>query len=238
MNHDQTHGGRGRRRRRFRPGDLPEPAAGFPGAPDFPGGPFTGPQYRFGPPGEGPFGHGHRRGPFGPPGFGPPGFESGGRGPRGTRGRGRGRGRGDVRAAILVLLAEQPRHGYELIQEIAERSSGAWTPSPGSVYPTLQALEDEGLVTLESVEGRRTASLTDAGRAYVEEHGAALGEPWAAAGDAGPALALRHEGLAVRDAIGQVARVGTPGQHTAAAAVLATARKELYRILAEDAPLD
>jgi len=149
--------------------------------------------------------------------------------------RGRGRGRGDVRAAILLLLAERPRHGYELIQEIAERSSGFWTPSPGSVYPTLQALEDEGLVTLEQVEGRRTASLTDAGRTYVEQNREALGEPWAAVGDMGPALAVRREALALRDAVGQVARVGTPAQHAAAAAALATARKELYRILAEDA---
>lgn len=213
--------GRGRRgMHRGRP--VPGPDAGFPDGPAFagrgPGG--FGPAY--GPPGG-----------FGPGGFGP-GFGPGGRGFRGPR-RGRGRGRGDVRAAILLLLAERPRHGYELIQEIAERSSGFWTPSPGSVYPTLQALEDEGLVTLEQVEGRRTASLTDAGRTYVEQNREALGEPWAAVGDMGPALAVRREALALRDAVGQVARVGTPAQHAAAAAALATARKELYRILAEDA---
>ena len=184
------------------------------------------------------FGPGHGFGPDGPrfPGFGPggpgrPGFGPGGPGPFGRRGRGR---RGDVRAAILLLLAEQPRHGYELIQEITERSQGFWTPSPGSVYPTLQALEDEGLVTLDAVDGRRTASLTEAGRGYVAEHAERLGQPWAAQADAGPALALRREALAVRDAVGQVVRVGTPAQQTAAAATLAATRKELYRILAED----
>lgn len=185
----------------------------------------------FGPGGHG-FGpgmHGFGTGPGFPPGFGP-----GGPGPFGRRGRGRGRGRGDVRAAILILLAERPRHGYELIQEISERSQGFWTPSPGSVYPTLQALEDEGLVTLDAVEGRRTASLTEAGRTYVAEHADQLGEPWAAEADAGPALALRREMLAARDAVGQVMRVGSAAQQSAAAATLAATRKELYRILADD----
>jgi len=228
----------GRRRRRPRRG-APDAATGFPGSPEFPGAPFAGPAFHHDPPEDGPFGHhrGHRRGRFGPGGFGPGGFGPGGFGPGyGPRGRGRGRGRGDVRAAILVLLAEQPRHGYELIQEISERSSGFWTPSPGSVYPTLQALEDEGLVTITSVEGRRTAALTDAGRAYVEANRETLGEPWAAPGDLGPALALRQEALAARNAVAQVARVGTPAQLTKAAAILATARKGLYRILAEDTP--
>lgn len=184
-------------------------------------------------PGPGFGGHGFGPGSHGGPGFpaGGPGFPAGGPGPFGRRGRGR---RGDVRAAILLLLAEQPRHGYELIQEITERSQGFWTPSPGSVYPTLQALEDEGLVTLDAVDGRRTASLTDAGRAYVTEHAEQLGQPWAAQADAGPALALRRELQAARDAVGQVMRVGTPAQQTAAAATLAATRKELYRILADD----
>lgn len=194
-----------------------------------------GPGPGFGPPPGRGFGPGFGPGGFGPggrgfgPGFGGPGFGPG----FGRRGRRRGRGRGDVRAAILVLLAEQPRHGYELIQEIAERSQGFWTPSPGSVYPTLQALEDEGLVTIESVDGRRTASLTQAGRTYVDEHAAELGEPWASEAETGPALTLRREILAARDAIAQVARVGTPAQQAAAAAVLVTTRKELYRILAD-----
>ena len=166
--------------------------------------------------------HGHGPGPSGMPRRGPR---------RGSRAR------GDVRAAILLLLDEQPRHGYELIQEIAERSSGAWTPSAGSIYPTLQALEDEGLVTIEHRHGRRTASLTDEGRAHVDEHRERLGTPWTAVGDGdGPALAFREEYLALKDAIRQVARIGTPNQHTAAQATLAAARKELYRLLAEDSP--
>lgn len=199
-----------------------------------------GPGAGFGPGNGRGFGPGTGRGgPGGPgarhggPGFGPGFGPGGGPGPFGRR-RGRGRGRGDVRAAILVLLAEQPRHGYELIQEIAARSDGFWTPSPGSVYPTLQALEDEGLVTIASVEGRRTASLTDDGRQYVTENAERLGEPWAAQSDHGPALTLRREIMAARDAVAQVARVGSPDQLRAAAAVLAATRRELYRILADD----
>jgi DNA-binding PadR family transcriptional regulator len=211
------------RPRRFRP-EWPDADGGSP----FPGGPGGGRRGHHGPPFGGGRGHG-----FGP-GFGPgPG------GPGGRRGRGP-RARGDVRAAILLLLDEQPRHGYELIREIAERSSGAWTPSPGSIYPTLQVLEDEGLVTIERVEGRKTASLTPAGQAHVEENRDRLGDPWAVSGDDhGPALALREEFLALKDAVRQVARVGTPAQHTAAAAALSAARKELYRLLAQDTePLD
>jgi DNA-binding PadR family transcriptional regulator len=113
-----------------------------------------------------------RGGPFGP-GFGPgmpPGFPRGFPGPRG-RGRGRGRrtARGDIRAAVLALVAEQPRHGYEIIQEIAERSGGAWRPSPGSVYPTLQMLEDLGYVTSSQQEGKKVYSITEEGRRYLTE---------------------------------------------------------------------
>jgi DNA-binding PadR family transcriptional regulator len=182
---------------------------------------------------------GHRGGPgpgFGP-GFGPgPGFGSDEPDRRRER-HGHGpRARGDVRAAILLLLEEQPRHGYELMQEITERSSGSWSPSPGSIYPTLQVLEDEGLLTIETVEGRKTASLTAAGTAYVEENRSRLGEPWASSGNGdAPALALRQEIHALMSAFAQVAKVGTPAQHVAATAALVSARKELYRILADDA---
>ncbi|WP_237728240.1 PadR family transcriptional regulator [Cellulomonas sp. APG4] len=169
--------------------------------------------------------------PFGP-GFGGPPFGPGG--PRGRGRGGRGRARGDVRAAILLLLDEQPRHGYELIQEIGERSQGTWTPSPGSVYPTLQALADEGLVTVEPVEGRRTASLTPDGVAYVAEHRERLGTPWTAGAGDTSVHALRTEVLAVKDAAMQVARVGTPAQQAAAVEALTSARKALYRLLAED----
>src|SRR4030095_16003427 len=100
----------------------------------------------------GPFGHG---GPWQMP-FGP--------GQGWGHGRGRGARRGDVRAAILALLAERPMHGYEMIQERQQRTGGVWRPSPGSVYPTLQMLEEEGLITGEQAEGRRRFSLTEAGR--------------------------------------------------------------------------
>src|SRR5436305_9890415 len=116
---------------------------------------------------DGPFGPGFGRG-FGPGGFGP-GFGAGPRGGRrGAHGR-RGR-RGDVRAAILVLLAERPMHGYEIIQEVAERSQDLWKPSPGSVYPTLQLLVDEGLIVGTETEGsKKLFALTDTGREAAEK---------------------------------------------------------------------
>ncbi|MCV2392683.1 PadR family transcriptional regulator [Actinotalea sp. M2MS4P-6] len=178
--------------------------------------------------GKGPRG-GH--GPDGEHGFGPdgPGF-----GRRGRRGWGGPRPRGDVRAAILLLLDEQPRHGYELIGEITERSGGVWTPSPGSIYPTLQALEDEGLLTLEKVEGRRTASLTEAGSAWVAEHREELGDPFDIGGPPAAAMTLHEELRALGDAARQVTRVGSSAQLSKAAAAVTAARKELYRLLAED----
>lgn len=180
-------------------------------------------------------GRGHRggRGHGLGPGFGP-GFP-GGPGGRGGRGRRGGRDRGDVRTAILALLADEPRHGYELIQQIGERSSGAWTPSPGSIYPNLQALEDEGLISIAKVEGRKTASLTDAGRAWVEENEAAIAAVFdSSTADEGVA-ALFAEMRAFAEAARQVARVGTQAQVAAATDALATARKAAYRLLAEDA---
>ncbi|WP_308263084.1 PadR family transcriptional regulator [Rhodococcus erythropolis] len=176
---------------------------------------------------------GHRRGRFGPDGG--PGF-----GPGAQFGRGRGRGgrgrRGDVRAAILLLIAEEPMHGYELIQQIVERSGGVWKPSPGSIYPALSQLEDEGLVIIEKVAGRKTAKLTEEGVAYVEEHRADLGAPWddvrLSVGE--PEQDLRELIGQLMGAAGQVAAVGTPAQVKAAADVLVEARKSLYRVLAGD----
>lgn len=157
-------------------------------------------------------------------------------GPRGPR-RG-GRKGGDVRAAALLLLDEAPAHGYHLIQQIADRSDGAWTPSPGSIYPVLQQLEDEALVEFERVDGRKTASLTESGKAYVEEHREALGEPWSAD-------ELRHGmppeyaafGTAMKGFIAatrQVMQVGTPAQQAQAAEIVGEARRKLYGLLAED----
>lgn len=178
---------------------------------------------------------GHRHG--GPGGFpGGPGGFPGGPGGRGPRGRGP-RARGDVRAAILLLLEEGPRHGYQLIQEVGERSGGTWSPSPGSIYPALQALEDEGLVTIEPVVGRKTASLTDAGREYVAQNREELGNPWEAAGrDRGRSMALREGVIALVEACKQVGRVGSPAQQAAAVEVLETARRGLYGILAAEPP--
>lgn len=206
----------------------------------------------FGPGAEGMFGpgmhpHSHhdgeRRGHadgFGP-GFGPGRGFGGPHGMHGERlGRGRGRGgrgrRGDVRAAILLLLGEQPMHGYELIQRIAERSGGVWKPSPGSIYPALSQLEDEGLVLIEKVDGRKTARLTEAGATYVEEHRDELGTPWdeinAAVGK--PAQELRALLMQLGGAVRQVAAAGTGDQAVAAAEVLTEARRKIYLILADE----
>ena len=95
----------------------------------------------------------------------------------GHRGRGRRIRRGDVRAAILLLLEEEPRNGYQVMQELESRSGGTWRPSPGSVYPALQLLADEGLVRSEARDGGNVFELTDAGRAHVEEHRERLGTP-------------------------------------------------------------
>ena len=124
---------------------------------------------------------GARAAGFGGSGFGGSGFGGLGGFP-GPYGRGPRAGRGDIRAGVLVLLAEQPRHGYEIIRELAERSGGVWRPSPGSIYPTLKQLAHEGLVRADKGEGRRVFELTDAGRTYVEEHAEELAAPWDAVG--------------------------------------------------------
>ncbi|MFC7216821.1 PadR family transcriptional regulator [Streptomyces polyrhachis] len=170
----------------------------------------------------GPFG-----GPFGP--FGGPGF-----GPRG-RGGGRGRARkGDVRTSILALLKERPMHGYEMIQEIAERSGGAWKPSPGSVYPTLQLLEDEGMISSVSEGGKKLFTLTDAGRGEAE---AGAEAPWEEAGRGVDWEAMQEvgqAGMALAEAFRQTWATGTPEQRQKAIGVVNDARKRLYLILAEE----
>jgi DNA-binding PadR family transcriptional regulator len=158
----------------------------------------------------------HHRRPFGPgPAFG------------------RRAGRGDIRAAILVLLAEEPMHGYQIIQELTERTGGVWRPSPGSVYPTLQQLEDEELVReTASDSGKRVYELTDAGR----EQAASTTPPWTAvAGENEDELvALRDLAHQVLAATRQVAHAGTAAQIEAAQSVLRDARRALYRLLAEE----
>ncbi|WP_367123140.1 PadR family transcriptional regulator [Streptomyces phytohabitans] len=168
-------------------------------------------------------------GPFGPPfGDGPP---FGGRGRGGPHRRAR---RGDVRASILALLKDRPMHGYEMIQEIAERSGGAWKPSPGSVYPTLQLLEDEGLIVSASEGGKKLFSLTDPGRTEAE---AGPEAPWEEAGrgvDWEAMNEIRKAGGGLIEAFKQVWSTGTPEQREKALGVVNDARKKLYLILAEE----
>jgi DNA-binding PadR family transcriptional regulator len=144
-------------------------------------------------------------------------------------------GRGDVRAAVLALLAEQPMHGYQIIREIEERSGGTWKLSPGSVYPTLQLLADEGLISAEESNGRKVYSLTDEG-ARQAEGAADKPTPWEASGSresTGPG-ALAKSGMDLAQAAAQVGRTGTPEQVKQAVATLDEARRRLYSILAQD----
>jgi DNA-binding PadR family transcriptional regulator len=143
--------------------------------------------------------------------------------------------RGDVRAAILAVLAEQPMNGYQLIQEIAARSGGAWKPSPGSIYPTLQQLEDEGLVSADVDAGRRMFTLTEQGQTYVAEHPDEVEAPWQGLGepaaDAGEAKPLIGQ---VAAAVWQIMAVGTPEQQAKGREALVELRRKLYAILSED----
>ena len=151
-------------------------------------------------------------------------------------GRGPKAGRGDVRAAILALLQEGPLNGYQIMAEIEERSGGAWRPSPGAVYPALSQLADEGLIMAEESGGRRTFSLSDAGRAYIAENpdmargareSTAQQEAWQLPG-------LFAAAARLGSGIVQLAHAGTPEQVSAAERLLERTRRELYRILAED----
>ncbi|MEO5534609.1 MAG: PadR family transcriptional regulator [Pseudolysinimonas sp.] len=143
-------------------------------------------------------------------------------------------GRGDVRAAVLAILVEEPMHGYQIIRAIEDRSHGMWKPSPGSVYPTLQLLADEGLVTADESGGKKTYSLTDAGRAEAE---AALerSAPWEMPGMRAAAHAgtIPKAGAKLAQAAAQVATSGSPAQIDEAVAVLDEARRKVYAILAQ-----
>jgi DNA-binding PadR family transcriptional regulator len=180
-------------------------------------------------------GHRHRHGSHGG-GFGGP---FGGFGPgRGPRGRGRKARRGDIRTAALLLLNEEPRNGYQIMQEVEERSDGVWRPSPGSVYPALQQLEDEGLIRSQELEGRKLFQLTDEGRAYVKERGDDKPAPWEQM--SGDVSDQAHElGKLMREvasAFVQVMKTGSEAQMGEARKVLVAARKDLYRILADGDP--
>lgn len=142
--------------------------------------------------------------------------------------------KGDVRTAVLALLAEAPMHGYQIIHEIEQRSGGSWKPSPGSVYPTLQLLADEGLIQAEEAGGRKTYSLTAEGRAVAEA--ADDTPPWKSATppSAPKGTALAKSGMELAQAAAQVGRSGSAEQITDAVAVLDEARRNLYAILARD----
>ena len=148
--------------------------------------------------------------------------------------------RGDVRAAILDMLREEPMNGYQLISQIAERSGGAWKPSPGSVYPTIQQLEDEGLVEADDERGRRTLRLTDEGRTYVAEHADELAETWAPFAEeregvrpGGEYAALKPEIGQVMAAVWQIVTTGTDRQRRDAINILIETRRQLYGLLAD-----
>jgi DNA-binding PadR family transcriptional regulator len=207
--------------------DFPPHPPGPPGPPPPPPPPGWGPPVPPGPP----------PGPPGAPGFGfstfpagpPPGFR---RGPKARR--------GDVRAAVLALLAEEPRNGYQLIQAIARRSGGVWRPSSGSVYPTLQQLEDEGLAEARTADAgsRRVFALTEAGQAYVAESPEELAAPWDAVADAVDDDAVELWDLLgqVTAATGQVVQAGGAEQYAQTRQVLVDARRSIYRILADADP--
>jgi DNA-binding PadR family transcriptional regulator len=145
--------------------------------------------------------------------------------------------RGDVRAAILALLREGPRNGYQIMSEIGERSGGAWRPSPGAVYPALSQLADEGLIEAEESGSKRVFSLTDAGREYVNENPEMARGAWESSTqqEAWQVPGLIAEAARLGSGIMQLARTGSPDQVRAAERLLTRTRRELYRILADDA---
>ncbi len=173
--------------------------------------------------------HEHRHDHFGGHARRGPGMRWGGG--RGGWGGGRRMRRGAIRTAILVALKEEPAHGYEVMRRLEEMSGGIWRPSPGSVYPHLQMLEDEGLVLSSDVEGSRTYTLTEAGRAEAEK----TTLPWQAADEGDENLrTLRLAVGQMASAAKQLAGDGESSQIERGIDVIQRARKELYQILAED----
>jgi DNA-binding PadR family transcriptional regulator len=175
---------------------------------------------------------------------GPGGAPGGFGGPRGwwpgppEPPRGPKASRGDVRAAILALLREGPRNGYQIMSEVEERSGGAWRPSPGAVYPALQLLADEGLIAAEESGGRRTFSLTEAGRRHIEENPETARPAWEAMAqdEPGEMPGLFAQAARLGGSIVQLAHAGTPEQIRAAEQLLERTRRQMYQILASDDP--
>jgi len=203
-------------------------------------------------------GRGGRGGPFegGPWGGGGPGWGGGRQGPppwvaglfgldQGERRRGPRARRGDVRSAILDVLRTaqegEPVNGYQIIQQIAEKSGEAWKPSPGSVYPTIQQLQDEGLVAADEASSRRTVRLTEDGETYVVEHADELAAVWTPfeareREERSDYADLKPEIGQVMGAVWQVVTTGSQAQRRAAVDVLVDARRKLYGILADGDP--
>ncbi len=193
-------------------------------------------------------GGGRRGGPWDRGGWGPPG----GRGWAGGKDwagwwpgapgpvRGPKAGRGDVRAAILALLREEPRNGYQIMSEIEERSGGAWRPSPGAVYPALAQLADEGLITGVESGGRRTFRLTEAGQRHIADNPETARPAWEsmAEGPPGEVRGLLTQAARLGGSVAQIAHAGTPEQIRAAGELLAATRRGIYQILAGDGDED
>jgi len=180
-----------------------------------------------------------RGGPFGDPRMFKAMFWGGGPGgPGHHRGGPRSRARrGDVRAAMLLLLEGGAQNGYQLIQEIERRTDGLWKPSPGSVYPALQQLEDEGLVRAVEFEGKRAYELTEDGRRYIDDNRDDLGDPFAAATGGVDEGMMDMRGLMFQ--VGAAAmQVAAAGHTEEAKRILSETRRALYKILAEDEPTD
>jgi DNA-binding PadR family transcriptional regulator len=154
-----------------------------------------------------------------------------------SHGRDRSRAqRGDVRAAILALLADEPMHGYQLMRAIAERTQGAWRPSPGAIYPTIAQLEDEDLVTVIADAGRKLVTLTQSGRDYLETNREAMGDPFTEiTSQAGGPADLRGSVEQLSSAARAVSKSGTDAQVAQAQAILTKARRDLYLVLAAEA---
>jgi DNA-binding PadR family transcriptional regulator len=191
-------------------------------------------------PGPGPWQHhfGGRKGP-GHWGGGFVGMRGGwwpGPPPPPSPGRARKAGRGDVRSAILALLREGPRNGYQIMSDIEERSSGAWRPSPGAVYPALSQLADEGLIVGEESAGKRVFRLTDAGREYVEQNPDMARGAWESSEqqEAWEIPGLFAEAARLGHGIVQIAHAGSPAQVRQAERLLEQTRRAIYRILADE----
>jgi len=143
--------------------------------------------------------------------------------------------RGKMRLLILAVLHDKPMHGYQVIQELESRSGGRWRPSAGSIYPTLQLLEDEGLVSSAEEDGRRIYRLTDDGRTAAEDSPLTR-HPWFDAEAGSQGMDVRRLAVQLIAAAGHVKRAGSPAAQREAQRILVDARRRLYRLLADDEP--